>query len=132
MVKFEYLKPRSLDEAISLMESYGEESIYVAGATDVMVKIRERKISPKYLISLRHIDGLDAIRMDEEGVLHIGSRVTHRQLELSEMIRRTYPILHDAVRNIGSVQIRNVATIGGNVVNAVPSADGAVPHPERI
>ena len=62
MVKFEYLKPRSLDEAISLMESYGEESVYVAGATDVMVKIREHKISPKYLISLRHIDGLDDIR----------------------------------------------------------------------
>ncbi|MBI4775939.1 MAG: xanthine dehydrogenase family protein subunit M [Deltaproteobacteria bacterium] len=127
MVTFEYLKPRSLDEAISLMESYGEEAIYVAGATDVMVKIRERKIAPKYLISLRHVDGLDTIRMDEEGVLYIGSGVTHRRLELSEMIQRTYPIIHDAVRNIGSVQVRNVATIGGNVVNAVPSADGAVP-----
>ena len=127
MVKYEYLKPRSLDEAISFMESYGEEAVYVAGATDIMVKIRERKIAPKYLISLCHIDGLDTIRMDEEGVLHIGSRVTHRRLELSEMIRGAYPIIYDAVRNIGSVQIRNVATIGGNVVNAVPSADGAVP-----
>jgi len=127
MVTFEYLKPRSLDEAISLMESYGEDAIYVAGATDVMVKIRERKIAPKYLVSLRHIEGLDTIRMDGEGVLCIGGRVTHRQLELSDMILKTYPIIHDAVRNIGSVQVRNVATIGGNVVNAVPSADGAVP-----
>ena len=73
MVKFEYLKPRSMDEAISLMENYGEEAIYIAGATDVMVKIKEHKIAPKYLISLRHIDGLDAIHMDEEGLLHIGA-----------------------------------------------------------
>jgi len=63
----------------------------------------------------------------ESGELYIGAFVTHRRIETSKRVRVRYPILHDAVKNIGSVQIRNVATIGGNLVNAVPSADGAVP-----
>jgi carbon-monoxide dehydrogenase medium subunit len=63
----------------------------------------------------------------DTGELHIGAFVTHRALETSSLIRLQYPIIHDAVQHIGSVQIRNVATIGGNLVNAVPSADGAIP-----
>jgi carbon-monoxide dehydrogenase medium subunit len=59
--------------------------------------------------------------------LFIGAFNTHRAIEKSSIIQLNYPILHDAVKNIGSVQIRNVATIGGNLVNAVPSADGAIP-----
>jgi carbon-monoxide dehydrogenase medium subunit len=126
MLKYEYLKPRSIDEAISLHQSHGERATYMAGGTDVIVKIKEAKISPQYLISLRHIPGLDHI-VFEDGELRIGALVTHRMLELSPIIKEEFPILTDAVENIGSVQIRNVATIGGNIVNAVPSADGAIP-----
>ena len=126
MVKFEYLKPNSIDEAISLHQSHGERARYIAGGTDVMIKIKEGKISPRYLISLRHLQGLDQI-IAERGELRIGAAVTHRMLELSPVIRKDLPILIDAVENIGSVQIRNVATIGGNIINAVPSADGAIP-----
>ncbi len=126
MVKFEYLKPNSIDEAISLHQSHGERARYIAGGTDVMIKIKEGKISPRYLISLRHLQGLDHI-IAERGELRIGAAVTHRMLELSPVIRKDLPILIDAVENIGSVQIRNVATIGGNIINAVPSADGAIP-----
>ena len=126
MVKFEYLKPNSIDEAISLHQSHGERARYIAGGTDVMIKIKEGKISPRYLISLRHVQGLDHI-IAERGELRIGAAVTHRMLELSPVIRKDLPILIDAVENIGSVQIRNVATIGGNIINAVPSADGAIP-----
>ena len=126
MVAFEYLKPKSIDEAISLHQSHGEKARYVAGGTDVMVKIKEGKIGPRYLISLRHIQGLDRMTY-EDGVLRIGALATHRALEQSGIIKKEFPILTDAVTNIGSVQIRNVATIGGNVVNAVPSADGAIP-----
>jgi CO/xanthine dehydrogenase FAD-binding subunit len=78
------------------------------------------------LISLKSIPGLDHIEY-KEGELRIGALATHRKLELSPIIRRSFPILIDAVENIGSVQIRNVATLGGNIVNAVPSADGAIP-----
>ena len=126
MVKFEYLKPRSIDEAISLHQSHGDKAKYVAGATDVMVKIKEGKITPEYLVSLRHIPGLDQVTYDN-GELGIGALVTHRTLEQSSIIREKFPMILDAVRNIGSVQVRNVATIGGNIVNAVPSADGAIP-----
>ncbi len=126
MNKFEYLMPSSIDEAISLLASHGERARFIAGGTDVMVKIKEGKITPQFLVSLRRIQGLDRITF-RDGELRIGSLVTHRMLELSPVIRREFPIITDAVSEIGSVQIRNVATIGGNIVNAVPSADGAIP-----
>ncbi len=123
------MMPKSLDEAISLMESYGEKARYVAGGTDLLVKLKEGKIRPEYLVSLKHIPSMDRIEPNQGGNGHciLGALVTHRMIETSRAIRWSYPILHDAVSNIGSVQIRNVATIGGNLVNAVPSADGAIP-----
>ena len=126
MNKFDYLIPTSVQEAISLHESYGEQSHYIAGGTDVMIKIKQGKISPQVLISLKRLKDLDHI-IYEKGELRIGAMVTHRMLELSPPIRKEFPILIDAVENIGSVQIRNVGTIGGNIVNGVPSADGAIP-----
>ena len=126
MQKFEYLMPTTVDEAISLLVSHGERARYVAGGTDVMVKVKEGKIHPHYLVSLRRLQGLDHITY-KDGELRIGATVTHRMLELSPIIKKVFPILTDAVTHIGSVQIRNVATIGGNIVNAVPSADGAIP-----
>lgn len=126
MIKYDYLKPTTLDEAISHFMSHGERAKYIGGGTDVMIKIKEGKISPQYLVSLRHVKGLDHITYKDDE-LRIGAMVTHRMLELSPLIKTTFPILIDAVTNIGSVQIRNVGTIGGNIVNAVPSADGSIP-----
>ncbi|MFH0826085.1 MAG: xanthine dehydrogenase family protein subunit M [Pseudomonadota bacterium] len=128
MKKFTYLVPKTLDEAVSLRQSHGDGAMYVAGGTDVMVKIKSGKIAPDYLVSLRHINGPSRMNVNPAtGELHIGAFATHRNLETSTLIRMHYPIIHDAVRHIGSLQIRNVATIGGNLVNAVPSADGAIP-----
>ena len=128
MRKFTYLTPQTLDEAISLHETHQERARYIAGGTDVLIKIKEGKLTPDYLISLKHILGQDRpLYNPETGELFIGSFVTHRHIENSSIVQRRYPILHDAVKNIGSVQIRNIATIGGNLVNAVPSADGAIP-----
>lgn len=128
MRPFTYLTPRTLDEAISLHESHGERAKYIAGGTDVLIKIEEQRISPDYLVSLKHILGQDRPLLNREtGELYIGAFVTHRMIEQSPIIQARYPILYDAVSNIGSVQVRNVATIGGNLVNAVPSADGAAP-----
>jgi len=128
MRPFTYLTPKTLDEAISLHQSHGVHSKYIAGGTDVLVKIKEGKLAPDYLISLKHIIGQDRPFLDPEtGELYIGAFCTHRSIEQSPLIQHRYPILYDAVKNIGSVQIRNVATIGGNLVNAVPSADGAIP-----
>ena len=128
MKKFKHLVPKTLDEAVSLHESHGDRAMYIAGGTDVVVKIKENKIAPDYLISLKHILVPDQPTLNREtGELNIGAFVTHRMIENSSLVKLRYPILYDAVRNIGSVQIRNVATIGGNLVNAVPSADGAIP-----
>jgi carbon-monoxide dehydrogenase medium subunit len=128
MRKFNYLVPKSFDEAISLHESYGDRAKYIAGGTDVLVKVKEGKLSPDYLISLKHIPAQDRPYLKQDtGEFAIGAFVTHRAIEKSSIVQLHYPIIHDAVRNIGSVQIRNVATIGGNLVNAVPSADGAIP-----
>lgn len=128
MKPFTYLIPKTLDEAISLFESHEGRSAYIAGGTDVLIKIKERKLLPDYLISLKHILGPDRPLLNADTKeLYISAFITHRTLERSTLIQRTYPILHDAVKNIGSVQIRNTATIGGNLVNAVPSADGAIP-----
>jgi carbon-monoxide dehydrogenase medium subunit len=128
MKKFTYLIHKNLDEAISLHQSHGERAKYIAGGTDVLVKVKEGKLAPEYLISLKHIIAQDRPFLNHEtGELFIGAFVTHRMIEKSPVVQTHYPILHDAVKNIGSVQIRNVATIGGNLVNAVPSADGAIP-----
>ncbi len=128
MNKFEYLVPRSLDEAVSMYDAHGDQATYIAGGTDIVVKMKEYKISPGYLISLRQVLSRNEPKRDREtGELTLAASVTHRMIENSALIKSEYPILHDAVCNIGSVQIRNVATIGGNLVNAVPSADGAIP-----
>ncbi len=128
MKKLNYLVPKSLDEAVSLFESHGDRAMYIAGGTDVIVKAKQGKVAPEYLISLKHVQGLDEPEFNPDtGELHIGAFVTHRTLETSPLIGEKYPIILDAVQNIGSLQVRNVATIGGNLVNAVPSADGAIP-----
>jgi carbon-monoxide dehydrogenase medium subunit len=122
----QYYRPRSIEEAVSLCQSLGREARYIAGGTDLMVKIKDKQIRPQYLISLKNIPGLDTIEY-QNGELRVGALATHRKLEFSPVIRKYFSILTDAVENIGSAQIRNVATIGGNIVNAVPSADGATP-----
>lgn len=127
MKKIEYLSPKTLDEALSFYNSYKEKAVYIAGGTDIIVKLKDEKIFPDYLISLKNIEELKRFFIDDDSNLHIGSLITHRTLETSSLIKENYPIIYDAVSNIGSVQVRNVATLAGNLANAVPSADGAIP-----
>lgn len=125
MKKFEYLKPRTLDEAISLLNQHGKKATLIAGGTDVIVRAKQKAIAPEILISLLSIPGLDQIQSN--GSLRLGPLVTHRAIEKSELIREEFPCLADAVECLGSIQIRNVATIGGNICTAAPSADTACP-----
>lgn len=126
MIHFDYLRPSKVDEAISLLREHGDGAMLIAGGTDVMVGIKQRNIAPKVLISLCGIRVLEYIEPQDGGV-RIGSMTTHRALEGSPLIKERFPALADAVENLGSVQIRNVATIGGNICNAAPSADTAPP-----
>ena len=125
MKKFDYLKPKTLDEALSLLNQHGKKAKLVAGGTDVIVMMKRKTMSPDVLISLRGVSDLDQIKYD--GSLRIGAMVTHRALEKSDLIRKQFSALADAVDALGSIQIRNVATIGGNVCTAAPSADTATP-----
>lgn len=119
-----YHKPRTVQEAAALVGSLASPQ-FVAGGTDVMVLLRQKKISPENLISLRNIDELRSI--DSSEGLRIGSGVTHTRIANDHYIRSNYSALADAAAVVGSKQIRNVATIGGNVCNAAPSADTACP-----
>ncbi len=125
MKRFDYLKPHTLDEALILLDQYGNRARLIAGGTDVIVMIKQKKLSPDVLISLQGVPGLD--QMEYNGMLRIGPLVTHRAIEKSELIRKDFSALTDATDVLGSVQIRNVATIGGNIVTAAPSADTAAP-----
>ena len=125
MKKFDYLKPRTIEEALTLLARHGKNAALIAGGTDVIVMIKQKAIAPDVLISLQGIPGLDRIRYN--GSLSMGAMVTHRAIEKSEDIRRNFSALSDAADFLGSVQIRNVATIGGNICTAAPSADTATP-----
>jgi len=120
----EYYKPDTLEEAMGIMGAH-EDARFIAGGTDVMVLIKNRKLSPDVLISLRNIRGLSGI--DASDGLTLGSGVTHGAIVRNELIQRRCTALADATQRIGSEQVRNVATIGGNICNAAPSADTACP-----
>jgi carbon-monoxide dehydrogenase medium subunit len=125
MKKFEYLKPKTLDEALSLLTQFGQKAALIAGGTDVMVMAKQKGRIPEVFISLRGIPDLD--RIHSNGSLRLGPLVTHRTIEKSDLIRKEFSALADAVDWLGSIQIRNVATIGGNICTAAPSADTACP-----
>jgi carbon-monoxide dehydrogenase medium subunit len=98
----------------------------MAGGTDLLVLLREGDVKAAHLIDLSSVEELRYIREDE-GIIHIGAATTHDQLLNSEIIAAKVPILRKAVASIGSVQIRNRGTIGGNLCNASPAADTAPP-----
>jgi carbon-monoxide dehydrogenase medium subunit len=125
MHRFEYYQPKTLEEAFGLMEKRKNEAEYVAGGTDVIVGIKQRVRRPKVLISLRGVEGLGFIR--DNGAMTIGSMTLFRDLERHDGIRQGFPALYRAVSLLANPQIRNVATIGGNLCNAAPSADCAPP-----
>jgi len=126
MKKFEYLKPTTLEEVFSLLEAHGERAKLIAGGTDLVIMIKKKQLNPDYVISLNNVAGLDTIA-ETNDVLRIGSMVSHRALENSPLIREKYTALYDATSVLGSVQIRNMATIGGNICTSAPSADTAPP-----
>lgn len=126
MQPFELFRPTSLAKALDLFRESDGEAVYLSGGTDLLVKYRHGKLAPRAMISLRTIPGLDGIS-EEDDRLIIGAGATLRELETSALITERFPILHDALSHMASVQIRNTATMAGNIANAAPSADTAPP-----
>lgn len=125
MIDYAYLKPKDLEETFRLLDKHGKKAELIAGGTDVMVVVKLSNRSPEVLISLRSIEELRYIQ--KRDAYHIGALTTHRMIETSTLIKNELSALYQGASQVGSVQVRNVATIGGNLCNAAPSADTAAP-----
>ncbi len=125
MKPFEYLEPRTLDEACALLAKHGAEARALAGGTDLMVRMRRGQWLPRYVVNLKRIPGLDYVEYDAEAGLRIGALTRLNDLGRSAAAREHFPAVAETALKIGSVQVRNLATVGGNLCNAAPSADMA-------
>jgi carbon-monoxide dehydrogenase medium subunit len=125
--EFEYLEPSSLSEALSLLDQHSKAAKIFAGGTDLLVNMKEGELSPGYLIDIKGIPGQEYIKYDKKKGLRIGALTTIRQIEISRVVREQFLPLAQAAKVLGSVQVRNRATIGGNLCNASPSAETAPP-----
>jgi len=122
-MRFEYLEPESIEETLAMLRRYSGKSKIMAGGTDLMLQIRNKAIKPEYVVDITRIPGLDYITFDDQQGLRLGALTTIRALETSVDLQRKYPIISQAASQLGSVAIRNVATVGGNLCNALPSAE---------
>ncbi len=121
----EYFEPKSLEEALSLLAKHGTEAKVIAGGTDVMVDIKYKE-EPGCLINIKKIPGLTKIQ-ENGGSLRIGALTTIRELETSTILRDKLAVLWESSHQFASLQIRNTATIGGNICRASPSGETLAP-----
>ncbi len=122
-MRFGYLEPSTIDEATSLLIKYEGKAKIIAGGTDLIIKMRRKAIRPQDIINLGFIPGLDYIDYNEKKGLKIGALTTIRDIEKSPILKQKYSVISQAASQLASTAIRNMATIGGNLCNASPSAD---------
>jgi CO/xanthine dehydrogenase FAD-binding subunit len=127
MRRFEYYEPATLEEASKLLPTLGAEAFLYAGGTDLLVEIRERLRRVRHVVDIKRIPGLSSASWDETRGLSFGALVTAGQLERLPLVADKYPNLHAALASLGSIQVRNRATVVGNVCRASPSADTIPP-----
>ncbi len=120
-----FFRPKTVDDALALLAGQKNAKI-LAGGTDLVIALNERDVRPDALID---ISGIEAMRSvyEGDGKLHIGAAATFSALEANELVRRYCPAMCEAASRMGAVQVRNLATIGGNVANAATAADGVPP-----
>ncbi len=119
---FEYLAPKSTEEALKLLATYGADAKLLAGGHTLIPLLKLRLATPKYLVDLRRVPGLTQVE-ERDGRLEIGAMVTHASIETSDLLRRACPLLPETAAEIGDVQVRNCGTIGGSLAHADPAAD---------
>ena len=121
---FEYFGPKTIKEALTLLKKYGRKAKILAGGTDLLIFISHGRVKTDYVIDLKGVPELSGIKYDAKKGLRIGATTSIRDLETSPIILKRYPVLTEAsTREFASIQIRSLATVGGNVCNAAPSAD---------
>jgi CO/xanthine dehydrogenase FAD-binding subunit len=126
MKDFDYYSPHSLEEALSLLDSRQGAKV-LAGGTDLMVQMKERRATPSVVIDVKGVPELNRFYLTEKGTLFIGAAVPLAKIVAHPEVRKFSPMLFEACSLVGSWQLRNRATMGGNVCNAAPSADTAPP-----
>ena len=124
--KFDYYEPKSLNEAIEILSKYGSDAKILAGGTDLLILIKMGVLKPRCIVNIKKISDLYGIH-EQGDQLIIGALTKLRTLEKSKVIKENFTALYEAVKSMASVQIRNMATIGGNLCNASPAADTAPP-----
>ena len=123
--EFDVLRAKTIAEACALLSKYGDKARVLAGGTDLLVKMKYKGTLPKYLINVKKIPDLDQIRYEGPAGLRIGALTTIQAIKDSSVIAHKFPMLSQAAGKVGTLQIRNLGTIGGNLANASPAAEFA-------
>jgi CO/xanthine dehydrogenase FAD-binding subunit len=123
MQPFEYLEPKSASDACRMLADRAGRARVLAGGTDLVIQMQAGRHQPEAIIYLGRLPELREIRFDPRQGLTVGAMATMREIELHPAIQERYPTLARGAAEVGSVQIRNLATLGGNMANASPSAD---------
>jgi carbon-monoxide dehydrogenase medium subunit len=124
---FEYARPRSLAEVFALLEQHGQGARLLAGGSDLIVRVRLGHARPSVVIDLKRVPELTDTITRADGVLRVGARAVMTDIIADATVQRVFPALVEAARVVGSVQIRNRATLAGNICNASPAADTVTP-----
>jgi carbon-monoxide dehydrogenase medium subunit len=123
--EFEYLEPKSLQQALEWLNVYRGRARVLAGGTDLYLRLRKQVFAPDYIIDLKRVPGLGYIAPNRGGGVQIGPTALQDEVACSPLIQQLYPALAEAASWVGSVQTRNRATLVGNLCNASPAADTA-------
>lgn len=126
MREFEYYKVKNLKEAINLSKKFGKNKRFLAGGTDLIVRLKDNLIKEENIIDIKNIEELKGIK-EVEDEIHIGSLVTFSEIIESDILKKYSPLIVEASKKVGSPQIRNKGTIGGNICNASPAGDSIPP-----
>jgi aerobic carbon-monoxide dehydrogenase medium subunit len=121
----DYFEPKTVNEALLVLAKYGDQAKVIAGGTDVMVDIKYKE-EPGCLVNIKGIPGMNKIQ-ENDGSLRIGPLVTIRDIETSSLVRERLAVLWESCHQFASLQIRNTATIGGNICRASPSGETLAP-----
>jgi carbon-monoxide dehydrogenase medium subunit len=119
---FEYARPTTLDEALSLLSTHGDEAKLLAGGHSLIPAMKLRLVQPRVLIDIARLDALRRVE-ERDGRLAIGALLTHAEIAANRTIATRCPLLAEAAAAIGDLQVRNKGTIGGSLVHADPAAD---------
>jgi CO/xanthine dehydrogenase FAD-binding subunit len=122
----EYLVPTSLEEALAMLKERQGRARVIAGGTDLIIQLKKKEVTARCLVDVTNLDELKGIEL-EDGFIRVGACVTHQELASSSLIRERAAALAEGASQVGSPQIRNMGTVGGNIVNAQPAADTVVP-----